>query len=110
VGTANGVRTVTGVAAGWRPTDAVNVQQLEAVDQFAVKYDEGSPGVPDYTQITLGQGAVGDAPVLLRNVQTGSVSADSFDAVNGSQVHAISNRVAAAFGGGSSVRPDLHAC
>lgn len=106
IGTTGGARTITGVAAGWRPTDAVNVQQLEAVDQFAVKYDEASPGVPDYTQITLGQGAVGDAPVLLRNVQAGTISADSFDAVNGSQVYAISDRVAAAFGGGSSVLPD----
>jgi len=106
VGTPTGNRTITGVASGTQDNDAVNVKQLKAVDQSAVKYDETSPGVPDYTQITLGQGAVGDAPVLLRNVQAGSISAGSYDAVNGSQIYAISDRVASAFGGGSTVLPD----
>lgn len=106
IGTQTGNRVVTGVAAGSRDTDAVNVRQLKAVDEFAVKYDEAAPGVPDYTKITLGQGAVGDAPVLLRNVRAGEISSTSFDAVNGSQINAISERVAAAFGGGSAVLPD----
>ena len=74
VGGAAGERVITGVAAGSRGHDAVNVMQLRAVDSFAVKYDEAAPGTPDYTQITLGQGAVGDAPVLIGNVQAGAIS------------------------------------
>ena len=106
VGTLTGNRTITGVAAGTDDYDAVNVKQLKAVDQFAVKYDELSPGVPDYTRITLGQGAIGDNPVLIRNVRAGSISSNSYDAVNGSQIHAISQSVASTFGGGSTVLQD----
>lgn len=106
VGTAMGNRTITGVAAGTRDHDAVNVKQLKAVDQFSVKYDEAAPGVPDYTQITLGQGAVAETPVLLRNVRAGTISPSSYDAVNGSQIHAISERIASAFGGDSVVLSD----
>lgn len=176
IGTKNGgTRTITGVAAGSRDTDAVNVSQLKAVDErlsgeigdlddrlttaegeiidldnrlttaegdiivlddrlttaeedivdldervtqneediaqldkFAVKYDPrtDNPNEPNYESITLGQGAVGDAPVLLDNVRAGRIAADSFQAVNGSQVYAVSSSVADALGGGSTVNPD----
>src|SRR5699024_6946980 len=42
----------------------------------------------------------------LRNVQAGTISATSYDAVNGAQIYAISDRVASAFGGGSTVLSD----
>lgn len=105
IGTESGNRTITGVASGTEENDAVNVKQLTAVSESAVKYDT-SGGAVDYTQITLGKGDVGDAPVLIRNVRAGSIAAESYDAVNGSQVHAISTSVASAFGGGSTVLPD----
>ncbi|GGA55559.1 hypothetical protein GCM10011385_06400 [Nitratireductor aestuarii] len=105
IGTATGNRTITGVASGTQDNDAVNVKQLRAVSDSAVKYDT-TGGAVDYTQITLGQGDVGDAPVLIRNVRAGTVAANSYDAVNGSQVHAISSSVASAFGGGSTVQLD----
>lgn len=40
VGSAGNERTITNVAAGSAATDAVNVSQLEAVDNGAVKYDD----------------------------------------------------------------------
>jgi autotransporter adhesin len=104
IGTKNGGnRTITGVAAGYEDHDAVNVQQLRAVDSFAVKYDESAPGVPDYTSITLGQGAIGANPVVIHNVDAGEISATSYDAVNGAQIHAVSTSVAGALGGGAGV-------
>ncbi|MER2535952.1 MAG: YadA-like family protein [Rhizobiaceae bacterium] len=119
VGTETGDRTITGVAAGHRDNDAVNVEQLRTVDErlsdeidtldsFAVKYDPlaGDPSQPDYRSITLGVGPVGNAPVLINNVAAGDISSTSYEAVNGAQIHAISSRIADAFGGGSTVNPD----
>ncbi|WP_159068985.1 hypothetical protein, partial [Burkholderia metallica] len=52
--------------------------------------------------VTLG-GAGAAAPVALKNVAAGAVSADSTDAVNGSQLYGASQSVASALGGGSAV-------
>ncbi|HAN9559309.1 TPA: adhesin [Escherichia coli] len=40
------------------------------------------------------------------NVKNGAIKADSFDAINGSQLYAISDSVAKRLGGGSTVNPD----
>lgn len=81
------------VAAGVDDTDAVNVKQLKSVQSsvnqlgaMAVTYDDASKGV-----ITLGGGAGG---TRITNVQAGTLSATSTDAVNGSQLHATNQQVA----------------
>lgn len=95
-GTANaevniGTRRITGLAAGANPTDAVNVAQLQAVNDAlgtlsgnAVQYDDSTKNV-----VTL-QGASG---TLLTNVAAGAVNATSTDAVNGSQLQATNDQV-----------------
>ncbi|AOJ76423.1 YadA family autotransporter adhesin [Burkholderia ubonensis] len=80
------------VAAGVDDTDAVNVKQLKSVqsnlDQLgalAVQYDDASK-----SSITLG----GAGGTRITNVQAGTLSATSTDAVNGSQLHATNQQVA----------------
>ncbi len=83
-------RQITGLAAGTVDSDAVNVSQLKALasnvsglDAGGVKYDRNPDGAINYGMVTLNPG--GSATVL-RNVARGAVSADSADAVNGSQL------------------------
>jgi autotransporter adhesin len=101
VGAAGKERQITNVAAGTASTDAVNVGQLTTVsnnldtlNSFAVKYDTDANGAPNYEQITLG-GAAATKPTLLTNLAQGKLSDDSTDAVNGSQLYATNQNVAA---------------
>ncbi|SAL55062.1 hypothetical protein AWB69_05872 [Caballeronia udeis] len=101
VGAAGKERQITNVAAGTAPTDAVNVGQLTVVSNnldtlgsFAVKYDTDTDGTPNYERITLG-GAAATKPTLLTNLDNGKLTADSTDAVNGSQLYATNQNVAA---------------
>ncbi|WP_256943285.1 YadA family autotransporter adhesin [Achromobacter xylosoxidans] len=87
---AGNFRQITGVAAGTVDSDAVNVSQLKALasnvsglDAGGVKYDRNPDGGINYGMVTLNPG--GSATVL-RNVARGGLSADSTDAVNGSQL------------------------
>ncbi len=88
-----GNRVLSGVAAGVAANDAVNVAQLEAAianvstASNAVQYDNAS-----HTSVTLNAGS---AAATLHNVAAGDVSATSTDAVNGSQLHATNQQVAA---------------
>jgi autotransporter adhesin len=99
VGAAGGERQITNVAAGAQSTDAVNFGQLTSVAQdvnklgtFALKYDTGTDGKPNYERVTLG-GAGAGAPTKLTNLSVADLSANSSDAVNGSQLYATNNRV-----------------
>ena len=81
------------LAAGVDDTDAVNMKQLKAVQSginelgaMAVTYDNSSKSI-----ITLGGGAGG---TKITNVQAGTLSAASTDAVNGSQLYATNQQVA----------------
>ena len=101
VGAAGKERQITNVEAGTASTDAVNVGQLTAVSNnvdtlgsLAVKYDTNTDGTPNYEQITLG-GAGATKPTLLTNVASGKLTDDSTDAVNGSQLYATNQNVAA---------------
>ncbi|WP_244164169.1 YadA-like family protein [Caballeronia sordidicola] len=77
-------------------TEAVNGSQLFAVQQSvsdqsaaiadSVRYDSSS-----HDKITLGASGT---PVVLTNVKAGDVSASSLDAVNGSQLYAVTQDVA----------------
>jgi autotransporter adhesin len=100
VGAAGKERQITNVEAGTQSTDAVNVSQLTAVSKdvttlgsFAVKYDTKTDGTPDYERVTLGDAATKKA-TLLTNLKNADLSADSTDAVNGSQLYATNQDVA----------------
>lgn len=95
-------RRITNVAAGAADTDAVNVSQLKAamkaVDASgggggspagAVKYDTNPDGSVNHQSVTL----QGDGGTQITNVAPGAVSATSTDAVNGSQLYAVDQRV-----------------
>ncbi|WP_235024998.1 YadA family autotransporter adhesin [Caballeronia terrestris] len=97
-----GNRQITGVAAGSADTDAVNVAQLKGVDakiddvsavvasvaNSAVKYDDASQ-----SKVTLGGADGSHGPVTIANVASGTVSADSKEAINGSQLFELQNSV-----------------
>ena len=87
----SGNRTLSGVAAGVIATDAVNVGQLNAdiggIAATGVQYDDSS-----HTSITLNPGAVAAG---LHNVASGLVTNGSTDAVNGGQLYATNQQVAA---------------
>jgi autotransporter adhesin len=78
-------------------TDAVNGSQLndtnqkiqQASDQ-AVKYDTNPDGSINYNSVTLNPGG---SPSKLSNVAAGDVSANSTDAVNGSQLNQTNQNV-----------------
>nr|WP_208450089.1 YadA-like family protein [Burkholderia anthina] len=102
VGSSGAERRITNVAAGAEDTDAVNVSQLKAlqssvgdVSDRAVKYD-GNPGDPK-TQITLEGAASTDGGktggTKITNVAQGDVSANSTDAINGSQLNETNQNV-----------------
>jgi autotransporter adhesin len=86
-------------------SDAVNGAQLYAVEQSitsqggaiadAVSYDSDA-----HDEVSFGSV---DTPVALRNVKAGDVSADSHDAVNGSQLFDATSNMAAALGGGARI-------
>ncbi|PCE29932.1 hypothetical protein BZL54_23595 [Burkholderia ubonensis subsp. mesacidophila] len=86
VGSTGAERQVRNVAGGTAGTDAVNLNQLSAVANSAVQYDDATKG-----NVTLGGATSTDGGVTggtkLTNVTRGAVSATSTDAVNGSQLY-----------------------
>ncbi|MGN7919257.1 YadA-like family protein [Lysobacter sp. 22409] len=107
IGAAGSTRKLTNVAAGSTGTDAVNVAQLQgalanaAADPFAVKYDDLG-GTPDFGNVTL-QGPGG---TVISNLGAGVIAAGSTQAVNGSQIFAISQSNAQRLGAGALVAAD----
>ncbi|ALN62554.1 yadA-like C-terminal region family protein [Lysobacter antibioticus] len=107
IGAAGSTRKLTNVAAGSTGTDAVNVAQLQgalanaAADPFAVKYDDLG-GTPDFGNVTL-QGPGG---TVISNLGAGVIAAGSTQAVNGSQIFAISQSNAQRLGAGATVAAD----
>ncbi|MEN5041842.1 ESPR-type extended signal peptide-containing protein [Stenotrophomonas sp. TWI1149] len=69
----------------------------------AVTYDKKADGSADRASVTLG--TPGTA-VKLSNVAAGKVTAASTDAINGAQLQGTAASVAAALGGGSTVKAD----
>ncbi|MCG9516894.1 hypothetical protein MCL26_17520, partial [Acinetobacter pittii] len=100
-----GGKKVTNVADGVNVKDAVNKGQLDnlaakqnATDDAAVKYDD----VKTKDKVTL----KGKDGTVLDNVKAGNISATSKEAVNGSQIHKISNSIKNSIGGNTVVNPD----
>lgn len=90
VGSAGAERQITNVAAGTAPTDAATVGQVDtaiaAATSNSVQYDGAGQ-----TSVTL----AGAGGTTVTNVADGALSATSSDAVNGSQLFATNQDVAA---------------
>ncbi|MET4681711.1 ESPR-type extended signal peptide-containing protein [Stenotrophomonas rhizophila] len=69
----------------------------------AVTYDQKKDGTVDRTSVTLGEAGTA---VKLKNVAAGAVNAGSSEAINGAQLQGTAASVAAALGGGSTVKAD----
>ena len=100
-----GGKKIINVADGVNAKDAVNKSQLDnlaakqnATDDAAVKYDD----VKTKDKVTL----KGKDGTVLDNVKAGNISATSKEAVNGSQIHKISNSIKNSIGGNTVVNPD----
>ena len=100
VGAAGAERQVTHVAAATEATDAVNLGQLQASEEGALRYDLNADGSVDYASATLGQGGTA---TTLRNLGPGEVSALSSEAINGAQLFAANQTVATHLGGGAAL-------
>ena len=100
VGAAGAERQITHVAAATAATDAVNLGQLQASEEGALRYDLNADGSVDYASATLGQGGTA---TTLRNLGPGEVSALSSEAINGAQLFAANQTVATHLGGGAAV-------
>ncbi|WP_375636757.1 hypothetical protein, partial [Bartonella sp. MR90HLJMH] len=117
-----GSKKITGLAKGTDDTDAVNKGQLdenvttlskniEDVRSIAVFYDVEEDTTEEVSTLTrtapkAKQSSVtfGDpktGTVALHNVGIGKITADSTDAVNGSQLYSLGSEVAKYFGGGA---------
>ncbi|WP_282962010.1 YadA-like family protein [Burkholderia cenocepacia] len=105
------------VADGVDRHDAINLGQLQdaglvapidtanpgaGLTSLAVTYDKHADGSANFDQITM-KGANG---TTITNVKAGAVSATSTDAINGSQLHGVSQSVAKSLGGGATVDAD----
>ncbi|MDK2171322.1 trimeric autotransporter adhesin Ata [Acinetobacter baumannii] len=100
-----GNKQITNVADGINAKDAVNKSQLDnlaakqnATDDAAVKYDDAKTK----DKVTL----KGKDGTVLDNVKAGHISSTSKEAVNGSQIHKISNSIKNSIGGNTVVNPD----
>ncbi|WP_432592066.1 ESPR-type extended signal peptide-containing protein [Stenotrophomonas maltophilia] len=100
IGAAGAERQVTNMAAGTAATDAVNLGQLQASEQGALRYDVNADGSVNYASATLGQAGTA---TTLRNLGPGQVSATSSEAINGAQLFAANQAVATHLGGGAAV-------
>ncbi|HEL3766078.1 TPA: YadA-like family protein [Stenotrophomonas maltophilia] len=100
IGAAGAERQVTNMAAGTAATDAVNLGQLQASEQGALRYDLNGDGSVNYASATLGQSGTA---TTLRNLGPGQVSATSSEAINGVQLFAANQAVATHLGGGAAV-------
>lgn len=104
IGSAGNTRKITNLAAGSDATDAVNVSQLQAVDDGAVKYDPLSLK----TTVTLGGPLSDDGGLtngtLITNLHQGVLSSTSTDAVNGAQLYATNQAISYISSGGGGIK------
>ncbi|WP_267081342.1 MULTISPECIES: YadA family autotransporter adhesin [Limnobaculum] len=85
VGTNGAERQIINVAAGTNDTDAVNYAQLRAISDDALLWD------PTLTAFSARHGTT--MVNKITNVADGDINQTSTDAVNGSQLYALDNRV-----------------
>ncbi len=108
----DGDRIIAGVKDAENGNEAVNKAQLdksieniskniETASAAAVLYDKDDSGNVNYNSVTFGGGKTKDTVALL-NVKDGTISEESHDAINGSQINKISGDIANYFGGGTT--------
>ncbi|MCA8115214.1 ESPR-type extended signal peptide-containing protein [Burkholderia cepacia] len=113
--------TVAGLSTGLSSTTSTvtgHTKQIGDLDDKLSKLESGTSGLVQQANpgddITVGANTDGNAVNFssntgartLKGVAAGDVSATSTEAVNGSQLHGVSDSVASAIGGGSTVNPD----
>ncbi|WP_404841734.1 YadA family autotransporter adhesin [Burkholderia cepacia] len=113
--------TVAGLSTGLSSTTstvASHTTQIGDLDDKLSKLESGTSGLVQQVNpgddITVGANTDGNAVNFssktgarkLAGVAAGDVSATSTEAVNGSQLHGVSDSVASAIGGNSKVNPD----
>ncbi|WP_295987473.1 ESPR-type extended signal peptide-containing protein [uncultured Variovorax sp.] len=89
VGAVGSERQITNVAGGTQATDAVNVRQLQAVQQSAVRYDTNVDGTVNHNSVTMGNGS-STGPVTVHNVAPGVASTDAVNVQQLNQASAAS--------------------
>ncbi|GAA5109833.1 Vomp family autotransporter [Bartonella jaculi] len=104
-----GNKQIKGVAEGTGDTDAVNFAQLnkiknEIAGDSLVKWDEKKKSITigaqkDGTKIDIANKS-GEARTI-SGVKDGEISEDSTDAINGSQLYSMADKIANYFGGGA---------
>ncbi|WP_208438219.1 hypothetical protein, partial [Bartonella taylorii] len=109
-----GARTISGVAAGSAETDAVNFSQLQKVEKDVKEQVAASSFVKqdlETKHLTIGKETDGDKIDIANNknekrtltgIKGGALSADSNEAITGSQINKIGEDVAGFFGGGAA--------
>ncbi|WP_321903137.1 ESPR-type extended signal peptide-containing protein [Burkholderia cenocepacia] len=113
--------TVAGLSTGLSSTVSTvagHTKQIGDLDDKLSKLESGTTGLVQQANpgddITVGANTDGNAVDFssktgartLKGVAAGDVSATSTEAVNGSQLHGVSDSVASAIGGGATVNPD----
>nr|WP_256859766.1 YadA-like family protein [Burkholderia cenocepacia] len=113
--------TVAGLSTGLSSTTSTvagHTKQIGDLDDKLSKLESGTTGLVQQANpgddITVGANTDGNAVDFssktgartLKGVAAGDVSATSTEAVNGSQLHGVSDSVASAIGGGATVNPD----
>ncbi|WP_241303990.1 ESPR-type extended signal peptide-containing protein [Burkholderia cenocepacia] len=113
--------TVAGLSTGLSSTTSTvagHTKQIGDLDDKLSKLESGTTGLVQQANpgddITVGANTDGNAVDFssktgartLKGVAAGDVSATSTAAVNGSQLHGVSDSVASAIGGGAAVNPD----
>ncbi|WP_322077267.1 ESPR-type extended signal peptide-containing protein [Burkholderia cepacia] len=113
--------TVAGLSTGLSSTTSTvtgHTKQIGDLDDKLNKLESGTTGLVQQANpgddITVGANTDGNAVNFssktgartLKGVAAGDVSATSTEAVSGSQLHGVSDSVASAIGGGSTVNPD----
>ncbi|PRF74156.1 adhesin [Burkholderia cenocepacia] len=113
--------TVAGLSTGLSSTVSTvagHTKQIGDIDDKLSKLESGTTGLVQQANpgddITVGANTDGNAVDFssktgartLKGVAAGDVSATSTEAVNGSQLHGVSDSVASAIGGGATVNPD----
>ncbi|WP_034181841.1 YadA family autotransporter adhesin, partial [Burkholderia pyrrocinia] len=116
LGNGNDPVKVSNVADGVDRHDAVNLGQLQdaglvapvdptnpgTMTSLAVTYGKNTDGTANFDQVVL----AGKGGTTISNVKAGAVTATSTDAINGAQLHGVSQSVADSLGGGSTVDAD----
>ncbi|MCA7899848.1 YadA-like family protein [Burkholderia cepacia] len=124
-GLSTGLSSTNGIVAGLSTglsstvsTVAGHTKQIGDIDDKLSKLESGTTGLVQQANpgddITVGANTDGNAVDFssktgartLKGVAAGDVSATSTEAVNGSQLHGVSDSVASAIGGGATVNPD----